>query len=111
MLRSIVHRLLHTGHSCFIFLIELFDNIIALPLHLVHHISHLPYYAEVLAFFAFGHFLVFGIVGYDVNAVFVSLEAFYEGTAPVVYGVDSVCAVVAEIVIKEVVIVKKCRRH
>ena len=72
----------------------------------MHYISHLSYYAEVLAFVAFGHFLVFGIVGYDVNEVFIALEAFYESAASVVYGVDSVCAVVAEIVIKDDVVVK-----
>lgn len=45
------------------------------------------------------------------NEVFVALEAFYESTAPVVYGVDSVCTVVAEIVIKDDVVIKKSRLH
>lgn len=77
----------------------------------MHYVAHLPYYAEILAFLTFRHFFVFWIVRKDVNAIFISLEAFYESCSPVVYGVDSVRTVIAEIVIKDDIIVKKSWLH
>ena len=46
---------------------------VVLSLLLVHYITYLPYYAEVLTFVTFGHFFVFRIVRNNVNAVFITL--------------------------------------
>ena len=77
----------------------------------MHNVAYLPYYSEVLAFVVLGHLFVFRIVGNNVNAGFVALKAFYKGSSPVVDGVDSVCAAVAEVIIKDDVVVKKSRFH
>ena len=77
----------------------------------MHYVSHLPYYAEVLALIAFGHFFVFWIIRKNVNTVFIPLKTLYKGSAPVVDGVNSVCAVIAEIIIKNNIVIKKGWLH
>ena len=77
----------------------------------MHHIPYLPYYTEVLTLIAFSHFFVFGIIRKDVNTVFIPLKTLYKGSSPVVDGVDSICAVVAEVIIKNDIVVKKCWLH
>ena len=77
----------------------------------MHNVSNFPYYTEVLAFVAFSHFFIFRIIRKNVDTIFIPLKAFYKGCTPVVDGVDSVCAVVADVFLKVDVVVKKCRLH
>ena len=77
----------------------------------MHNVSHLPYNTEVLTFIAFAHFFVFWIIRNNVNTVFITLKSFYKGCSPVVDGIDSVCTVVAQVIIKNDVVIKKGWLH
>ena len=77
----------------------------------MHNVSHLPYNTEVLTFIAFAHFFVFWIIRKNVNTVFITLKSFYKGCSPVVDGIDSVCTVVAQVIIKNDVVIKKGWLH